>query len=195
MQGNLLTETAELAMAVTLQYVREGDFVIDATCGNGHDTLALSKACGSDGRVLAVDLQEQAVRNSRELLKSEGLSNIEFIQGDFLNLKKYTEDVFGTVKPRAVVFNLGYLPGSDKAVTTTAEGSAEAVRQALSLIEPGGIVTVVLYWGHEEGKREREAVLYLAETLSSKEYHVAYTSFPNQKKNPPEVLWITKKQR
>lgn len=195
MEGNLLTKTAELAMTVTLQYVREGDFVIDATCGNGHDTLALSKACGEQGSVLAVDLQEQAIRNSRRLLSGEGVSNTTFVHGDFLYLENYVTEHFSDKRPRAVVFNLGYLPGGDKSVTTTAESSAAAVRQALSLIEPGGIVMAVLYWGHTEGKKERDAVLHLAQTLSPKEYHAAYTSFPNQKKNPPEVLWITKKRQ
>lgn len=195
MDGNLLTKTAELAMTVTLQYVREGDFVIDATCGNGHDTLALAKACGPQGHVLAIDLQEQAIRNSRRLLREKGISNTTLIQENFLYLRTCVRENFGELRPRAVVFNLGYLPGGDKSVTTTAESSAEAISKALSLIEPGGIVTVVLYWGHREGKAEREAVLHLAQTLSSKEYHTAYTSFPNQKKNPPEVLWITRKEQ
>ena len=88
---------------------------------------------------------------------------------------------------------MGYLPGGDKKVTTRTEDTLLAVQQALSIIAPGGIVTLVLYPGHEEGAREKDALLKFAEQLSTSRFHTAHVDFPNQKKNPPEILWITKK--
>jgi hypothetical protein len=93
----------------------------------------------------------------------------------------------------AVVFNLGYLPGGDHSVTTTAETTIRGLEAALRTVKTGGIVTVVLYDGHDAGKEEKKSVIDWAEALDSKKYHVAYVSLINQKNSPPEILWITKK--
>ena len=50
------------------QQVQEGDFCIDATMGNGNDTLLLSQLCGKSGKVLAFDIQEQALAATQEKL-------------------------------------------------------------------------------------------------------------------------------
>lgn len=194
MEGNLLTTTAALAMEVTLSYVSKGDFVIDATCGNGHDTICLAEAVGDSGCVMAVDLQKQAIQKTEELMNEAGIRQFLTVQGSFLHLQKYMEETGEDRKPSAAVFNLGYLPGGDKTVTTKAEDTLESVKKALSLIKTGGIVTVVMYPGHSEGKRELEMLLSWAETLPPKIYHTVYVSFPNQKNNPPQILWITKKK-
>lgn len=203
MNDNLLTQTVSVAMTVTRSYLREGDTAIDATCGNGHDTLALAQAVGRNGRILAIDLQEEAILASKRLLSAHQIDNADFVQGSFVHLEEYWRAWMENMERgmtaetpsnlRAVVFNLGYLPGGDKKVTTTTEGTLLAVQQALSIIAPGGIVTMVLYPGHEEGARERDAMLKFAKQLSASRFHTAYVGFPNQKKNPPEILWITKK--
>lgn len=195
MDGNLLTATAKLAMHITLSYIEKGDFVIDATCGNGNDTLALSQAAGEQGLVLAIDLQHRAIEETERLLIETGVQNVKTVQGNFLNLSAYTEEFAEGRKPSAIIFNLGYLPGGDKTVTTCAKDSLQAAEIALDLIRVGGIVTIVLYPGHAEGFREKELLLKWAEGLKSGIYHTMYASLPNQKKNPPEILWITKKKR
>ena len=55
------------------EQVQEGDFCIDATMGNGNDTLLLSRLCGSSGRVLSFDIQKQALTNTEALLNKEQL--------------------------------------------------------------------------------------------------------------------------
>lgn len=212
MKKNLLTQTVSVAMTITRSYLREGDTAIDATCGNGHDTLALAQAVGRNGRILAIDLQEEAILASKGLLSAHQIDNVDFVQGSFVHLEEHwrawmenmergmTAETVDTAEtpetpsnPRAIIFNLGYLPGGDKKVTTRTEDTLLAVQQALSIIAPGGIVTLVLYPGHEEGAREREALLEFAKELPASRFHAAYVGFPNQKKNPPEILWITKK--
>lgn len=187
---NLITRTAEFAVAVTETYIRDGDFVVDATCGNGKDTVALALAAGESGAVLALDIQEDAVRRTLERVKEMTLRNIDVRRDSFVHMKQY----FHGKRPQAVVFNLGYLPGGNKRVTTRAEETMEAVRLALESILPGGIVTIVLYSGHPEGAEEKAALLEMAKGLDRRVFHAVYTDMLNQPNNPPEVLWITKKK-
>lgn len=193
MEHNLLTKTTELAMAVTGQYIKEGDFLIDATCGNGNDTLAFSKMTGPKGQVLAIDIQEKALETARTATCKE-CSNIVYKIGNFRNIDIISQEIFPGVRPKGIIFNLGYLPGGDKNITTCSEDSLAAVKKAVELIEINGIVTVVLYCGHPQGKEEKESIMNWAEGLSSSDYHVVYNQMLNQHRNPPEILFITKKK-
>lgn len=193
--SNLLVRTTELAMHVTLAYIRRGDTVIDATCGTGRDTAVLAKAVGEPGKVYAFDIQQAAIDRTRERLIEEGILNerfasVQLIKDSFVTMGSYVPEGGAA----AVVFNLGYLPGGDHSVTTTADETLAGLKEALRIIRPGGIVTVVLYSGHEEGAREKQQVLSWAERLDPGAYHAAYTSFTNQNNDPPEILWITKKK-
>lgn len=211
---NLITKTTELAMDITLKYVNQGDAVIDATAGNGHDTLVFARAVGEQGRVLAFDVQEQALENTEKLLQENGITvvrnfttktnsntadctktqnenTVSLILDSHENMGKYCT---AETPISAIMFNLGYLPLSDKSIATNAASSIKAIEEALKLIKKDGIVTVVLYSGHEGGQAEKQAILDITEKLSSKEYHVVYASMHNQANNPPEVLWITKKK-
>ena len=190
---NILTKTTNLAMELTLKYIQEGDYVIDATCGNGHDTLILAQAVGSQGDVLALDIQREALDSSKALMAEHDMKQVCFAQANFADMKRYSAFAFPDQRPSAVVFNLGYLPGGDKRITTTVEDSLRGIQSALELIKPDGIVTVVLYSGHEEGAKEKEVILEFAKLLPARDFHVVYASMHNQTKNPPEVLWLTKK--
>ena len=193
MNMNLLTKTTNLAMEMTLQYINEGDYVIDATCGNGNDTLTLAQAVGPNGDVLALDLQREAIDASKALMGEHDIKNVCFGQTNFTSMQKFSGFAFPDRAPSAIVFNLGYLPGGDKSITTMMEDSLVGIKEALELVAFDGIVTVVLYSGHEEGAREKEAILEFAKMLPSEVFHVVYTKMLNQQNNPPEVLWITKK--
>ena len=202
---NLITKTTGWVMDILSHYVREGDAVIDATMGNGHDTVALARLVGAEGRVFAFDVQEQALANTEALLRrideqeeSAGggklRRRVQLILDSNVNLRRYVEQ--SADEPRAVaaaLFNLGYLPGGDKSITTTGEETLHAASEALETVKPDGLVAMVLYSGHEQGAKEKELLLQWAERLPAKEYHVAYVSMWNQKKHPPELLLVTKK--
>ena len=137
------------------QVVRPGDHVIDATMGNGHDTLMLARLVGEEGHVTGFDVQEAAVASSRRLLEENGV--LDCCTLHVLGHEHMAEVVTGPV--RAVMFNLGWFPGGDKTVTTHWETTSQALLQAMALLEPRGICTVCAYPGHaagEEGKRFRE---------------------------------------
>lgn len=188
---NLIVRTTELAMEITLAYIRQGDTVIDATCGAGHDTVTLARAVGETGSVFAFDIQQAAIARTGERLDEEGLRNVQLIHDSFVSMGAYVPE--GSAA--AAVFNLGYLPGGDHSITTTADETLRGLKEALNIIRRGGIVTVVLYSGHEEGTHEKQQLLSWAESLDPGRYHVAYTSFLNQRNDPPEIMWITKKSK
>ena len=179
---NIIRSTANLAMHILKEYISDKDSVIDATCGNGHDTLSLA-GC-RPRRLYAFDIQQQAISNTEALLTSSGFAgelkdgSISLICDSHENMYKYIDS-----RISAIIFNLGYLPGGDKTKTTSVTSTLKAVR----------ILCITMYSGHAEGAKEKEALLSLAEKLDSSVYHTAYISMPNQHKNPPEILLITKK--
>ncbi len=188
--SNLITRTTELAMSITLAYVQPGDTVVDATCGTGQDTVVLAQAVGKEGRLFAFDIQQKALNLTEERLRSHSFNNVTMLKESFAAMCDYIPENSAA----AVIFNLGYLPGGDHSVTTTADETLAGLACALRTIRAGGIVTIVLYDGHKQGREEKKRVLAWSETLDKGKYHAAYVSFINQKNHPPEILWITKKR-
>jgi hypothetical protein len=177
-----------------------GSTVIDATAGNGHDTLALVRALAraGGGTLCAVDVQPIALERTRDRLRSElGVAGWHIDEGADtwrLELPPATVDlrwalgdhqeVLRSVAPesvRLVVFNLGYLPGTDKSVVTTAPGTVRALEQAEAALCPGGCLSVALYPGHPEGVEEEGAVLDHASQLPQERWSVHHTSWLNQR--------------
>lgn len=134
--------------------VRPGDLAVDATCGNGFDTALLAQLAGETGRVWAFDVQARAISATRELLEREGrLANVELLETGHERLAEFVPQGV-----RAVVFNLGYLPGGETALITDPSNTVSALNQAAELLAPLGIITIALYTGHEGGPEEAAAV-------------------------------------
>lgn len=193
---NLITKNTDTAMYITLAYINDGDVVIDATCGNGYDTAALSEAVGERGLVIAFDIQQKAIDNTRALMEKDDRKNVVLVKDSFENMGEVIGNFTGK-RPSAIVFNLGYLPYSDRGITTTVKSTMRGVADALELVRPDGIVTVTMYPGHDEGKRERQVLLEAARKLPADRYHVIHSVMLNggkkSHKSPPEILFITKK--
>ncbi len=168
-------------------YINCGDTAVDATAGNGNDTLKLCEAVKEDGKVYAFDIQETALKETQKKLTKKGYSNAELILASHSNMDKYV-----THKVRAVIFNLGYLPGGDHKVCTHADTSIEAIAKALSIIDDGGFVSVTIYHGKDTGTEEKEAVMEYLKTVNHKEYTVTVHDFYNRPNNPPITVIITK---
>jgi len=182
----VLRNARHLAADYMLRSVRSGDRVVDATMGNGKDTLFLCELVGEAGHVYAFDVQAEAVERTRSRIEEAG-----FTQRTTLLLAGHetmAEHVPAGVQ--AVMFNLGWLPGAEHIVTTKTNTTLEAVRAAVSLIAPGGIVTVCVYPGHEEGTRELSALLAYAGSLSVREFNVAHHCFLNASLQTPQLILI-----
>ena len=132
------------------QSVQPGSFCIDATAGKGRDTALLCRLAGEMGRVLAFDIQQAAVDQTKALLAAEGLT-AEVVLDSHAHMERYAEA--GTAD--CVVFNFGRLPGGDPAVFTRADSSVAALDAALRVLKPGGTVAIALYYGGANGYTER----------------------------------------
>ena len=191
--SNIIRTTTELAMHTASAYIPDNAVLIDATCGNGHDTLRL--ALHAPSVLYAFDMQQKAVDNTRSLLISEGFKK-ELDNGTIKLICSSHEFMSSYVTEKAdlIMFNLGYLPGGDKTITTNVGSTITAVKDALDLIAVNGLVCIAMYSGHDEGKSEKEALLTFARHLDPSVYHSAYVSMINQKNSPPELLLITRKK-
>ena len=166
-----------------------GARAVDATMGNGRDTLWLCQRVGPEGRVYAFDVQPEAVERTRSRLRGEGFSDRAtlFCRGHQHMAEFVPEPV------DAVMFNLGWLPGAVHAVTTRTETTLIAVDAALGLLKPQGLLTVCVYPGHEEGTRELHALTDWAARLDSRRYDALLKCYMNQPNDPPRLIAVKKK--
>jgi predicted methyltransferase len=176
--------------------LKPGDIVIDATCGNGHDTLILAQAAltADSGRLIGYDIQEEAIALTRERLTAsllpEQLSRVELYCKSHRDLDDNLHD--GTVA--LIVYNLGYLPGSNKQLTTKRETTLQSVRRALSLIKPGGVLSITCYPGHAEGAIEEAELLTLCSQLQANEWSCCHHRWINRRQ-APSLLIIQKEKK
>ena len=177
-----------LAREVILRAVEPGDTVVDATMGNGHDTQMLCETVGPEGRVWAFDVQAQAVEETRNRLRAQGLDGrAELILSGHEHMAEYVK---GPVK--AVMFNLGWLPGGDHAVTTRWETTRTAVESALDLLAPMGVLVICAYPGHAEGEREKQELAAFLGGLDNRRYNVLHQRCLNAGPGAPECFVIQK---
>ena len=164
-----------------------GETLVDATAGNGNDTLFLAEQVGEDGHVFAFDIQQQALDSTKERL-GELAKHVTLILDSHANVDEYVRGPIG-----GAMFNLGYLPYSDDlSVITKAESTIAAIHKLLGLLRKDGIITISVYDGHEGGKEERDALLAYVGKLHQGDVHVARYEIVNQRNNPPFLLAIEK---
>ena len=186
---NIVTNAVELAKRLCRLKLSEGDKAVDCTMGNGNDTAFLCSLVGDTGKVYAFDIQEQALKNTRQKLRESGfLDRAELILAGHETLAHYVKD-----QVRLIIFNLGYLPKGDHAQTTRAETTLEALRKSLELLEAGGAAILIIYPGHAEGKREKDALAEFTSALDQKAFSVLHCRFTNQVNNPPELICLEKR--
>lgn len=173
------------------QTISSGDTVVDATVGNGNDTVKLAQLVGKYGKVYGFDIQESAIKETEKKLYLTGLNyQVELHQKGHEHIK---EVIPKSADLSAVVFNLGYLPKGDKSIITKPETTIQAIQQGLQRLRRGGLMLLMIYYGHEGGTKEKEAVLKHTSTLPQEEYHVLQYSFINQKNAPPFLVAVEKK--
>jgi tRNA G37 N-methylase Trm5 len=170
------------------RHLGEGDVAVDFTMGNGHDTEFLSKTVGENGKVYAFDIQEQAVESTRKNLAAAGCpENYTLIHSSHHKVLDYVE---GPIK--AGMFNLGYLPGGDKRITTMRETTMPAIEAALSLLGKDAILMIAVYPGHEEGDAEGKMIDEYFSTLSRFKYCIAKIQIINSPTSPYFFMVETK---
>ncbi|MDF1825593.1 MAG: class I SAM-dependent methyltransferase [Verrucomicrobiales bacterium] len=181
-----LKRAIQMAHSLIRERVQPGDSVIDATAGNGHDSLFLAQTVGGNGLVSCFDIQEAAIRNTRE--RTNGMQQVALHHTGHENIP---EIIHSPVK--AATFNLGYLPAGDKQITTGGETTVAALNSVIALLEAGGIITVVLYPGHPEGEREAKQVEAWATELDQSIFTVILYQTINQRNSPPYLIAVERR--
>lgn len=184
-----MLRATDMAQLLLRQRLNKGDVVVDATVGNGHDTLFLADQVGPSGCVIGFDVQQAALDQTAALLGER--SNVRLVHAGHERLAEYLAD--GDVRLAAVMFNLGYLPGADRTVTTGATTTLAGLQQALALLAIGGVVTLVLYPGHPGGAEEARAVLAFVDNLDN-DFAVSRYHRVNAVKPAPELLVVDRKR-
>jgi predicted methyltransferase len=179
--SGLVTSTIGFAGRVLKSVVRAGDIAVDATAGNGNDTALLARLVGESGRVHAFDVQAEAIANTRERLLREGLADRVVLhetghEGLLDVLPAESRD-----RVSAVTFNLGFLPYGEQGIVTNPETTILALDASLSILAPGGVITVVCYTGHPGGALEAGAVHAWCEGLDIDAYRALRYEIVNKK--------------
>ncbi len=167
--------------------VKPGAFCIDATAGKGRDTALLCRLAGPEGRVLAFDVQEEAVAQTRALLDAEGLT-AEVVLDSHANMARYA----APESVDCIVFNFGRLTGGDPKIFTTAASSLPAIDAGLNLLRSGGVMALALYYGKENGYDEKNAILAHLKSLNDRLFTVLACDWLNRKHDPPLPIFIWK---
>ncbi len=185
------TRLVDLAQQSIAEITQSGDIAIDATVGNGHDTAFLARQVGINGTVYGFDIQRDAIQNTRSLLGEANLLDrvlLHPISHEFLS--DYIPAEHQT-KIRAIMFNLGYLPGGDKSLITRVDSTLLALTSAVRLIGMGGRISIVAYPGHPGGTEETEAIKNYTISLPAP-FNTTIHSPKNPKKMVP-VLFVIEK--
>ncbi|MCH5463264.1 methyltransferase domain-containing protein [Lactobacillus sp. LC28-10] len=171
--------------------IAPGDTVVDATVGNGNDTIFLASLVGKAGHVLGFDIQQQALDETATQLTLTGMTNqVQLIHDGHEHLEQYLAP---QQQLAAAIFNLGYLPGGDKRVITHGDKTLSALTACLTHLRRGGIAALVVYYGHPGGEQEKEMVLEYVKRLDQHTYSVLQYGFINQIHEPPFLLAIQKR--
>lgn len=182
-------QITEWCLRFIRDHIKEGDVCIDATAGNGNDTLALCQLVGENGKVYAFDIQEQAVVNTKKRLEDNGVAErAKVLLESHTNMSKYVEED----SVSCITFNFGYLPGGDHNLATKKDSSIEAIHEGLRLLKKGGMMSLCIYSGGDSGFEERDAILEELKTLDGKKYLVILSQYYNRPNNPPIPAMIIK---
>ena len=176
----------EMAHDFLAQVITQEDIVVDATMGNGHDTLFLAKLAK---QVYSFDIQKQALEKTSQRLQEAGLTNVELILQGHETVDQFVREV------KAAIFNLGYLPSADKSIITQPQTTLDALDKLCHMLVKGGRIAIMIYYGHEGGDIEKDAVMDFVSQLPQQEYTATIYRTLNQINNPPFLVMIEKLER
>lgn len=174
-----------LSHAFLAEILTDKSITVDATMGNGNDTLFLAK---KSQKVYAFDVQELALKKTYHRLREANLFNVELILAGHETVDTYVSKV------DAAIFNLGYLPKADKSIITTPRTTLEAVRKLLHVLVVGGRIAIMVYYGHEGGQDEKESLIDFVSRLPQDAFTVMLYQALNQKNHPPLLVMIEKRK-
>jgi len=183
----MIPKPLDMAKQFISSVIREGEVVVDATLGNGHDALFLAEKVGANGMVIGFDVQAAAISSATIRLEDAGHSHFKFYEQGHETIQDIVDE-----GAAAIMFNLGYLPRADKSVITTEATTLVALEQSIQIVRKGGVVTVMCYPGHAGGDVEAESVKAWSSALSREAYRVVHYGYTNAPNSPAFLIAIVK---
>ncbi len=185
---NYFNNVLGIAKDIMKKRITRGNVVVDATIGNGYDTLLLAELVGAEGKVYGFDIQKSAINKTKlKLIENNLIDRVCIFKDGHENIDKHV-----MVKVDLIVFNLGYLPGGDHDIVTKVETTIIALEKSLELLNENGLLLVTSYVGHNEGKTEDECIKEYFSCLDQKMFNVLKFEFINQINNPPILYCVEK---
>lgn len=182
----LFNSHLDLAQDVWKRFCKKDFILVDATCGNGCDSLFLAKHCLQGGSLHCLDIQEKAIESTKEKLKENLDSDV--LQKISYHVQSHESFPSEIISADLFIYNLGYLPKEDKTLTTMTSSTLLSVKNALKLLNKGGLISITCYPGHKEGEKEEEALLAFTKGLDKSKYLVCFHTFPNRTLSPSLLL-------
>ncbi len=184
-----LCSAVQLSHLLICKALESAKVIVDATAGNGSDTLFLAKYAPKDSLIYAFDIQQAALDETGLKLEQAGFGRTRAV---LIHDSHEKIDEYISSKIDLAMFNLGYLPGGDHALTTHTESTIAALKKVLEKLSVNGHIALAVYPGHAEGRREAAAVKSFAEALSKKYYTAGWYEMVNHGTNAPALCWIEK---
>ncbi|NIK12127.1 class I SAM-dependent methyltransferase [Alkalibacillus almallahensis] len=172
--------------------LNSGDIVVDATLGNGHDSVALSQEVGPNGHVYSFDIQQSAIDQAQSLFNQNDINNITSVKLGHEQAKGYLNKQ-GISSIGGVIFNLGFLPGGDESITTQADSTIQAIDSLFELLMRHRMIVIVIYPGHDSGQIEKDLLIQHLQKQPAAKMDVAMYHMVNRSNNAPFVVGIYKK--
>lgn len=188
-----LSNSIQLAHCLLKDRLNEANIIVDATAGNGNDTLFLAQNAVSQAKLYVFDIQKEAILNTKDLLIDNqstinlSLKNITFVHDSHEKIDNYIQD-----RIDIAIFNLGYLPGGNHNITTKNNVTLKAINKVLNKLNINGYLAIVMYPGHEEGLKEYQSIKLFVEDLPKKSFTVGWYKMINHNFNAPALCWIEK---
>ena len=171
----------DLAHKMWPQLIDRHSVVIDSTCGNGHDSAFLASL--NPLKLFCLDVQIEAIEATQKRLKGCDCEVLTFQQCH----STFPKDILES-SVSLIVYNLGYLPGGDKNLTTQVATTLESLNQAIKLLKTGGVISITCYPGHEEGAKEELSLIEWGQSLDPAEWSFSVHQFKNRQKSPSLLL-------
>lgn len=176
-----VADISKLSHFIIKDFLENRAIGIDGTLGNGFDTDFLSE---NFQKVYSFEIQKKAC----DTYKEKNRDNVEVINDSHHLFNNYiNEDV------DCIMYNLGFLPGGDKGVTTMHTTSLQSIKMGLEMLKSGGIMTICIYKGHAEGKIEETYILSYLANLPKSKYGVMSHNYLNRAETAPSLIVIEKK--
>jgi len=187
----MLARATSLVHHLLKGLVSPGDVVLDATCGRGHDTVFLGRLVGEAGLVHAFDVQQDAIRATRDRWADDGLPDVLTLH--HASHEEIDSRLDEDEAVACAVFNLGYLPGSDKQVVTQPFSTISAHEAILKRLGPNGSIVTTVYVGHEGGRQEEQALREWLEELDEKQWSASTHEWVHREGQPPFIVTIQRR--